>query len=122
MNNSNKHDSRQIMDTISNTEKSLVILGEKLVYLLSCFKKVLEGQRSEDAKEKLILILKDVDSIKTEMHNLIDKVYAEKSFPYLNKIANDNNLKEIEIDQVKDMIVQHFQPYNKNKQFRIDKK
>ena len=122
MNNSNKHDSRQIMDTISNTEKSLVILGEKLVYLLSCFKKVLEGQRSEDAKEKLILILKDVDNIKTEMHNLIDKVYAEKSFPYLNQIAKDNNLKEIEMDKVKDMIEQHFQTYSKNKQFRIDKK
>ena len=121
MSNDNIHDSQKIMEKLSNSEKNLIGLGEKIKYLLGFFQNVLEGQRNEDAKEKetMILILKDIDSIKAEMHSLIDKVYAEKSFPYLSKIANDNKQQEKEIDQIKEMIVQNFQF---NRQFRVDKK
>ena len=132
INNKEKEKEKSIFEQLTSTEEDIFKLGDNITELLNILKNALKGNVNykDECKEKLKEILILVDKIKSNMHELVDKVYSKRNYTFHSKLSKDFKDKENELKIIFSKFKSYFPianerqqnpPYEK-KPFSVDRK
>ena len=114
-NTNDKEKNKNTIDELNSTEEDILKLGDYIFQLLNLLKDALEGNNkcADDCKNQLKEIFKLIDNIKKNLHDLVDKVYTKKNLTYLSNLSKDLKEKEIELNNIINVLKQYcFAPNN----------
>ena len=114
-NTNDKEKNKNTIDELNSTEEDILKLGDYIFQLLNLIKDALEGNNkcADDCKNQLKEIFKLIDNIKKNLHDLVEKVYTKKNLTYLSNLSKDLKEKEIELNNIINVLKQYcFAPNN----------
>ena len=91
-----------IIEELCSTQNEILILGDSITNLFFILKKVLEGNNNciDECKSKVNDIISKIETIRKNLHELVDKVYSKKNFSFISKLNNDLKEKEKEVNKI----------------------